>query len=168
MPKVRKLGQGSVVRPLLYCSRQELQAYAEAHQLQWIEDPSNQNLNLNRNFLRHEILPHLKKRWPHFEKNAGAAILRLQEARSVLDTYLSADLLSLGNPLDLKVLKALPAVRHPLLIQQWVKQQSSKVLSEAQLMVIVNEVIAARVDAHPLFEIPGLKIYRKKQRLILE
>jgi len=168
MPKMRRLGQGKVVRPLLDYSREVLQTYVETHQLKWLEDPSNKNLNLNRNFLRHEILPHLKKRWPHFEKNTGAAILRLQEARNILDDYLSADLLKLGNPVDLKVLKTLPASRYPLLLQQWIKQQSGKVLSEVQLMVIVNEVIAARADAHPVFEIPGLKIYRKKQQLILE
>lgn len=37
MPASRPLGQGSLVRPLLDCSRAELQAYAQTHGMIWID-----------------------------------------------------------------------------------------------------------------------------------
>ncbi|ERI53187.1 hypothetical protein N878_16440, partial [Pseudomonas sp. EGD-AK9] len=41
MPVARPLGRGTLVRPLLDVPRTELLAYAEAHGLSWVEDPSN-------------------------------------------------------------------------------------------------------------------------------
>ena len=51
-------------RPLLNLPRALLRDYANAHGLSWIEDPSNLDTRLRRNFLRAEILPRLTQRWP--------------------------------------------------------------------------------------------------------
>jgi len=64
MPESSALGQGRLLRPLLAVSRAELQAYAEQQELRWIEDPSNAQLDYDRNYLRHNILPLLQQRWP--------------------------------------------------------------------------------------------------------
>jgi tRNA(Ile)-lysidine synthase len=54
-------------RPFLSLPRQELEAYALAHQLTWIEDPSNQDTRFHRNWVRHTLLPVLKDTYPHVE-----------------------------------------------------------------------------------------------------
>ncbi len=167
MPRERPFGQGKLLRPLLETSRQELKAYAKTHDLQWVEDPSNQETSLNRNFLRKEVLPLLRERFPHFDRHVGRSIVHLQAAREVLEGYLAEDLLSLGNPLDLKVWERMPYHKKSLLLQAWIKQYRDKILSEKQLEVIVKEVIGAAPDRHPCFEIPGLRIERKKHKLIL-
>ncbi|MEZ5449098.1 MAG: tRNA lysidine(34) synthetase TilS [Thiolinea sp.] len=64
MPERRALGAGWLGRPLLTFTRAELEAYARAEQLNWVDDPSNQQTDFDRNFLRHHILPPLKQRWP--------------------------------------------------------------------------------------------------------
>ena len=51
-------------RPLLSVSKAELKAYADSEQLGWIEDPSNNKTDFDRNYLRHEIMPLLEQRWP--------------------------------------------------------------------------------------------------------
>ena len=51
-------------RPLLELPRTTLADYAQVHALQWIEDPSNADTHLRRNFLRTQILPRLAQRWP--------------------------------------------------------------------------------------------------------
>ena len=56
MPDVRSMGRGSLVRPLLEVSRAELEDYARANGLAWVEDPSNQQLEYSRNFLRRQVL----------------------------------------------------------------------------------------------------------------
>ncbi len=60
----RDFGSGRLWRPLLNLPRELLRDYAEARGLRWIEDPSNLDTRLRRNFLRAEILPRLMQRWP--------------------------------------------------------------------------------------------------------
>ena len=55
MPRERALGRGHLLRPLLDVSRAELEAYAAEQQLHWIEDPSNQDCQFSRNYLRHQV-----------------------------------------------------------------------------------------------------------------
>jgi tRNA(Ile)-lysidine synthase len=70
MRVLREFAPGYLWRPLLELPRTRLREYALAQGLNWIEDPSNSNTQLRRNFLRAEILPRLNARWP----DAGAAI----------------------------------------------------------------------------------------------
>ena len=72
MRGVRDFASGLLWRPLLNLPRALLREYALAHGLGWIEDPSNQDTRLRRNFLRAEILPRLTQRWP----DASVAIAR--------------------------------------------------------------------------------------------
>lgn len=64
MPVSRPLGGGRLCRPLLGVSRAELEAYAQTHRLDWVEDPSNQDPRFSRNYLRREIMPRLASHWP--------------------------------------------------------------------------------------------------------
>jgi len=61
---LRPFGSGHLWRPLLNLPRATLPEYAQGLGLQWIEDPSNADTQLRRNFLRAEILPRLAQRWP--------------------------------------------------------------------------------------------------------
>lgn len=63
MPMIRRFGKGLLARPLLAFSRDDMLIYANANQLNWIEDDSNQQIHLSRNFLRKEIFPKLKAHW---------------------------------------------------------------------------------------------------------
>ena len=61
-----------LARPLLPVRRAAIASYAKAHELQWVEDESNEDRRLRRNFLRHEILPPLEQKFP----GSGAALAR--------------------------------------------------------------------------------------------
>jgi tRNA(Ile)-lysidine synthase len=65
-----------VLRPLLSKRRAELEAWAHAHQLQWVEDSSNASADYTRNYLRLELIPALKKIYPSVEQNLLANIQR--------------------------------------------------------------------------------------------
>jgi tRNA(Ile)-lysidine synthase len=88
---IRRFGAGWLARPLLSFSRSELLAYAELHELSWIDDPSNTDQGRDRNFLRHEILPRLTARWP----DAVACLQRsgriAGDAASLLDDLAAID-----------------------------------------------------------------------------
>jgi tRNA(Ile)-lysidine synthase len=64
MRSLRPFAHGSLWRPFLELPRSILLAYAHEHHLHWLEDPSNSDTALRRNFLRAEILPRLRTRWP--------------------------------------------------------------------------------------------------------
>ena len=62
--KSRILGEGTVERPFLSLTKGQLEEYARLHDLSWIEDPSNDDVSFDRNWIRHELLPSIERRIP--------------------------------------------------------------------------------------------------------
>lgn len=83
MPRVRRLGQGLIMRPLLGMARADLMAYAHEHRLIWVDDPSNVMPVADRNFLRHSVLPLLRARFPDLDTRVLAVELAVGAARGV-------------------------------------------------------------------------------------
>jgi tRNA(Ile)-lysidine synthase len=83
MRTLRQFAHGNLWRPLLEMSRHTLIEYARQHDLRWIEDPSNADTRLRRNFLRREILPRLSEHWPgaRAQRDLGARGVRLHRRR---------------------------------------------------------------------------------------
>ena len=74
-----------IYRPLLTIPKENILAYAKKHQLQWIEDPSNQDTTYSRNYLRHHIIPQLQKINPRVEE----ALIRLGELANEAEGFLT-------------------------------------------------------------------------------
>lgn len=72
--------QNAVVRPLLFARRSDLELYAKEHQLEWVEDSSNQEDYYTRNFMRHQVMPLLEKMYPQTQENLAANLERFREA----------------------------------------------------------------------------------------
>ena len=53
-----------LVRPLLNVPHTQILQYLDDHEISWREDPSNQEMRFARNWLRHQILPDLRKLYP--------------------------------------------------------------------------------------------------------
>ncbi|NNG62887.1 tRNA lysidine(34) synthetase TilS, partial [Pseudomonas fragi] len=96
MPRQRRLGEGNLCRPLLDVSRTDLEAYAREHSLGWIEDPSNQQTDFSRNYLRHEIFPLLTRRWPQAAASMARSAAHCAEAQGLLDDLARQDLQAAG------------------------------------------------------------------------
>lgn len=92
MPETRSLAAGRLWRPLLDEPRRALLAYAEAKGLDWIEDPSNADTRLDRNYLRHQVLPRLHDRWPGVDQVMARSARHLAEADELLGELASLDL----------------------------------------------------------------------------
>lgn len=80
IPLSRRLGAGLLRRPFLGLPRQVLADYADERGLDWVEDPSNADERLDRNYLRIHVLPALLDRWPGF---AGAMQALLDQRASI-------------------------------------------------------------------------------------
>ncbi|POF42955.1 tRNA lysidine(34) synthetase TilS [Pseudomonas laurylsulfativorans] len=92
MPRQRPLGKGHLLRPLLDVTRAELEAYASEQGLSWIEDPSNQDRQYSRNYLRHQVFPALIRRWPQAQATMARSAAHLAEAQGLLEELACMDL----------------------------------------------------------------------------
>ncbi len=68
-----RLGTKVLIRPLLDVPREAILAYAAAHRLSWIEDESNLDEKLRRNFIRRQVGPLLATRFPRWREGLGRA-----------------------------------------------------------------------------------------------
>ncbi|QAY91935.1 tRNA lysidine(34) synthetase TilS [Pseudomonas sp. ACM7] len=131
MPRQRPLGKGQLLRPLLDVTRAELEAYAAEHRLSWIEDPSNQDRQFSRNYLRHQVFPVLTKRWPQAVTTMARSAAHLSEAQGLLDELAQIDLAGastandfdwLGLPsLELGAFETLSAARQRNALSHWLE-----------------------------------------------
>ncbi|MCT2534289.1 tRNA lysidine(34) synthetase TilS [Aquibacillus koreensis] len=84
IPKKRKFAKGYIVRPFMCLSREHIESYCEAHQIDPRIDPSNEEDVYTRNYFRIHILPLLRKQNPSLHKN----VQRLSESMDQDDSYL--------------------------------------------------------------------------------
>lgn len=61
MPAQRAHTHFHILRPFLSTPKAALLDYAKAHNLSWIEDPSNKHMHFSRNRIRHTLLPLVKQ-----------------------------------------------------------------------------------------------------------
>lgn len=113
----------TIVRPLLFATRDEIIEYASVQGIQWREDRSNASDDYARNYLRHHIMPEMGALNPNFLRTAERNLLRFADAHENL-TFLTRQYLglehtnghanALGYSLDKQKLLQLPSPRQAL------------------------------------------------------
>ena len=73
MPRRSRLGAKQLIRPLLDTSREDILAHARAAGLEWIEDESNADEALTRNFVRLRLGPLIASRFPAWKRSLARA-----------------------------------------------------------------------------------------------
>ena len=79
---------GSIIRPMLSCTRQDVEAFLEEYCLQNRFDSSNATDAFLRNRLRHHVVPELKKENPRFAPSVSAMALRLRRDEELIASLL--------------------------------------------------------------------------------
>ena len=164
MPLLAPLGEGWLLRPLLNVPRTMLLGYAQRHGLHWVEDPSNLDTRIPRNWLRHDLLPRVRARWPGLDGAVARSAGLCAEAASALDRQARADLQAVaandGATLSLGVLRALPADRQRHCLRRWLRDLELPLPGQRQLTEILDVMLAARADAQPRVAWPGAEVRR--------
>jgi tRNA(Ile)-lysidine synthase len=147
--------RGRVLRPLLNLSRQALFEYAQAHRLTWIEDESNEDRRYTRNYLRHEILPAIKHRFPQAVEQLSAAARRFGDVQSLLDELALNDLGEDGFvfPVPLSLLRSLSEQRAKNVVRALISGQQVQLPDERRLSEFVRQLLTAASDRHPRLEL---------------
>ena len=69
---------GFIVRPLIHCNKSEIIQYVKSSNVPYVEDSTNVDSAYSRNFIRNEVLPLIRTKYP----KADEAILRLADLAS--------------------------------------------------------------------------------------
>lgn len=170
---IQPFGAGWLARPLLLFSRSDLQTYADALDLRWIDDPSNTDQALDRNFLRHEILPRLEARWPEASRCLRRSSGLASDAALLLDDLAAIDAVAICDEgdchdrLHIDALNALPSARQRNVLRFVIRQLGLPTPSAAQLQQVLATLLTARADAEPLVRWSGVEIRRYRNQLYI-
>jgi tRNA(Ile)-lysidine synthase len=170
MPPIAPFARGRIARPLLGQSRASLERYANYHRLEWIEDPSNRETRFARNFLRHDVLPVLRKRWPTIDGTLARSARLMAEAQELLDATSRADLARAmdGAGLNVACLRALPVTRRRNVLRAFIAAAGAESPSAVQMMEIADTLPTVRADAQPEVRWSAGVMRRRAGRLELE
>lgn len=86
---------GTIIRPLVFTSRSEIEAYATEKQIPHREDSSNASDKYMRNYIRHKIIPAFKEIFPHFRETMAQNLNRLADASFLYSQALQGELANL-------------------------------------------------------------------------
>ncbi|WP_419711754.1 tRNA lysidine(34) synthetase TilS [Pseudomonas sp. NFX224] len=173
MPRQRPLGGGHLLRPLLDVTRAELEAYASENHLSWIEDPSNQDRQYSRNYLRHQVFPVLSERWPQAMATMARSAAHLSEAQGLLDDLAQIDLSQAGTPsdfdwlglpsLELAALAKLSAARQRNALSHWLEPRTRLPVSDHWSGW--EDLRDATGDARPIWRLADGELHRAGGRI---
>lgn len=121
----RRRGPVDLVRPLLGCQRHELRQWLEERDIPWRDDPSNADLRLARNRVRHNLLPALEELGPGWRRRAEGSLDDLVDfwetlesaARQIQSTLCHED------SLDRRAARELPDLQLRTVLQLWLEER---------------------------------------------
>ena len=165
---------GKLLRPLLTVPRSHLASYAKQRDLTWIEDESNADTQLNRNFVRHKILPVLEESYPSIRQTLGRSAQHLATANDLLDELAQMDAIEAGfdanktSTINLTTLKNLSEARINNCLRWWLSQNSLQMPSQQQLQQITQQLMHAKSDARIKLKVSAeLSLRRYQNRAYL-
>ena len=108
--------RGIFIRPLILCTRDEVESYCEKKGIEYVTDSTNLSDEYTRNKIRHNVIPVLKQINPAVEKAAVRTAAELSRDNAFLeecaDKYL-ADNIS-GGGLNVSVLPSAPIAKRAI------------------------------------------------------
>lgn len=169
MRPLRRLGRGWAWRPLLALPRAALREYAEHHALGWINDPSNADQTIDRNYLRMQVLPRIAQRWPEAESSIAQSAAWARAAAEFIEAEADHALARIQGldpaTLDFREWLALPtALRDPVL-RRWLRALDLPEPTHYQAAELVRQLGEAGEDRQPCVRWPGTELRRYRDLL---
>lgn len=160
--EIQNFGEGFIVRPLLSFSKEDLKEYAVQENLSWVEDESNADSKYTRNFIRNELMPLVKEKWPNVSKNIQNASTILSETEDYILTELNLKYSKVIQSKSLDI-NSLPKKKFELnhVIREWFKNQTTK-YPEKKILESLKNIIFAKEDKIATLEYKNFYYYRYK------
>lgn len=153
MPPRRRLGKGVLVRPLLDVPRSEIERYAAHHGLAYVEDPSNANTAMDRNFLRAQVLPLVASRWPGYRQSVSRTGRHMAAAARIMADELGVPqtVYSVMGDLGLS-LEPLVTAKEDVAaarLRLWLRAAGYQAPESAQLAEFLRQLRVSAIDTGP-------------------
>ncbi|WP_367679661.1 tRNA lysidine(34) synthetase TilS [Buchnera aphidicola] len=165
MPYIKKIGANIHCRPLLYVTKQEIKNWAINQKLSWLSDSSNQNIKFDRNFIRHQILPKIEKKWPFFIKNSMRSIKLINEENIILNQFtykIFNKYLCSNGSLNIIDINRYNETMRNLILRHWIKFHHQEMPSYHKINMIYNELILMPNSINPKLQFHKFEIIRYK------
>jgi tRNA(Ile)-lysidine synthase len=159
----------TLARPLLDCSRKQLEQIASERAIAHIIDESNEDSRYKRNAIRHEIFPLIEQHFEGFTQTLARSSHHFQTAQGLLDELACSDLQQCfdAGELNLKRLALLSGDRIDNLLRYWVVEKIGSYPSQAQLHQLHQQMLYAATDTHPQIVIGQWVLQREHDHLII-
>lgn len=161
MQMLSQRDQYAIWRPLLHCTRAELEQYADENKLSWIDDNSNTDSRFDRNFIRHEILPRLEQRFPNAKLSLAQSAELLAADAELLKPLIDSNLRDCrdGNELRVSKLLLLDKSMQAHILRAWLLQQFKATPTARALAVFLVQMAEHRNDDNLCMAFADYKIY---------
>ncbi|MBR5313817.1 MAG: tRNA lysidine(34) synthetase TilS [Clostridia bacterium] len=94
IPPVRN----NIIRPLIYCSTEDILEYAKENSLEYVTDSTNSDTEYSRNNIRHNVIPHLKAINPKAEEAVSRMCDSVRQDSEFITSFIEdSDSLSTQN-----------------------------------------------------------------------
>ncbi|MEQ1801759.1 MAG: tRNA lysidine(34) synthetase TilS [Gammaproteobacteria bacterium] len=173
IPRGAPFGAGCLCRPLLDVGGDSLAAYAAEflvpEGLGWLTDPMNADAGYDRGFIRHEVAPVLRERFPAAAGAVGRAASLAAEAAGLLDELARMDAQEVvsANRLSLAALNRRSPARQRNLIRMVVRERNWSTPPERRLREGLAQLVDAAPGRQPVLAWGGHEIRRFREHLHL-
>lgn len=164
----RAYAHGWLWRPFLDAAQDALRDYAATHGMRWIDDPGNTDASFDRNFLRNEVMPLLRQRWPHAADSFARSAALSAQAVDLLDAEDAAALTATHRDdltLGIDALRTIPRERRARVLRRWIDDLALPPLPGNGIERIENELLAADDTSQARFDWAGARVQRWRNKL---
>jgi tRNA(Ile)-lysidine synthase len=156
-----------LARPLLDCTRAELESFAAQQKISHIEDESNIDMRYSRNALRHKIMPLLAHYFPGYQTRFTRTAHHAQSALRLLERLAEQDFDHCRHQSNLAILplQQLPEARIDNVLRYWLAEHQVKMPSTARLAEMRKQLLHARDDAQVCVKHGDIEVHRYRQQL---
>ena len=135
--------QNNTIRPLLFATKEMIKNYAKKHNIQFREDSSNQEVKYKRNFIRHQIIPELKKLNPILEETLNTSIHYFKQSSQIVTQFCKSkfkDICEENNErLKINIALLLSEPQKETLLFEWLHPKGFKTNQIEQLTIVLSD-----------------------------
>lgn len=156
-------------RPLLQCTRSDLEAWVDDNAISFVEDESNTDVRYARNALRQEVMPILARHFPGFQQRLSRTAHHAQSAQKLLNALAAQDLSACldGEALDVTKLAQFDAERIDNLLRYWFASHGMRMPSTSWLDEVRAQLLEAKPDARLCVMHPDGDVRRHRNNVFI-
>jgi len=151
---------GTVIRPMLKATRQDVESFLEEWCLSHIEDSSNETDAFLRNRIRHHVMPLLIRENPKIAENLSQMALRLRLDEEILSSEAEYQILP-----PVENLKNMPPAVRSRVLERFLKESGVSEPEDAHITLAESLLYSGKPSARASFP-GGVTIAREYDRLV--